>query len=156
MSLSITPVYQNNIDHNVRDIVTKSSWDFLRKKTYREASYRYQICDGVGKNHPVECHEIWEFGDFQKIQSLNGLIALCPSCHEVKHIGLSRLKGNLFHCLQYLSKVNNITLRQAYDYAIYSSGLCKERNNHQWHIELSYLIQFDIEYTPKFINYYKT
>jgi 5-methylcytosine-specific restriction endonuclease McrA len=65
----------------------------LRKRTYRQANYRCQVCGGRGSKHPVECHEIWHYDDENKIQKLMGLIALCPSCHQVKHIGLAQIQG---------------------------------------------------------------
>ena len=75
---------------NVRDHVSKSIWDKLRKATYRQSNYRCEICGDRGSKHPVECHEIWHYDDDKYIQTLTGLTALCPDCHRVKHIGLAQ------------------------------------------------------------------
>ena len=32
-------------------------------------------------------HEIWHYDDENFVQTLIGLIALCPSCHKSKHYG---------------------------------------------------------------------
>ncbi|AKJ73572.1 hypothetical protein SP39_1 [Salmonella phage 39] len=84
---------------NLRSHLSKSNWDVVRKKCYAKANYKCEICGGKGTKHPVECHEIWDFGN-GKI-TLKGLIALCPSCHEVKHIGwlVSVQRGNCTEAL---------------------------------------------------------
>ena len=68
--------------NNVRSIVSKDEWDIIRRKSYKFANYKCQICGDSGINqgykHPVECHEIWEFDDKNKIQYLIGFISLCP------------------------------------------------------------------------------
>lgn len=57
---------------NVRSNVAKKDWDTLRYHTYKQASHRCEICGGVGQQHPVECHEIWDYDDQQHIQTLTG------------------------------------------------------------------------------------
>jgi hypothetical protein len=51
-----------------------------------------EICKETGKTqgykHNVECHEIWEYNDEDKIQKLIGLISLCPICHLTKNISV--------------------------------------------------------------------
>ena len=80
---------------NVRDHVSKTDWDTLRKATYQKAGHVCEICGGRGPKWPVECHEIWHYDDESLTQTLKGLIALCPSCHETKHIGLAGLRGRV-------------------------------------------------------------
>ncbi len=92
---------------NVRDHVSKPTWDKLRKATYQQANYRCEVCGGRGDKHPVECHEIWNYDDINHIQTLFGLTALCPSCHQVKHIGLAGLRGRGEEAEAHLAKVNN-------------------------------------------------
>ena len=66
---------------NVRKLVTYSQWEVIKRVTRRAAHSICQICGGVGKRWPVECHEIWQYNDEAHIQTLIGLIALCPMCH---------------------------------------------------------------------------
>jgi len=51
---------------NVRSNVSKKTWDFLRKSTYKKANHRCEICGGRGDKWPVECHEVWDYDD-QKV-----------------------------------------------------------------------------------------
>ena len=106
MKLTIELVPQTCWYSNVRSNVTKKDWDIIRKKCYSNANYKCEICGGVGKTHPVECHEIWEYDDTNLTQKLIGLISLCPTCHKVKHIGLARINGEDQICINQLMKVN--------------------------------------------------
>ncbi len=63
-------------------------WDRNRKKAYQAAEFRCEICGGVGKRHPVEARERYEYDEASNppCQRILGLIALCPACHAVKHL----------------------------------------------------------------------
>jgi hypothetical protein len=78
---------------NVRDQVPRGDWDRIRREVYERAGKRCEVCSGRGSRHPVECHEVWEYDETAHVQRLVRMIALCPACHEVKHIGLAGLKG---------------------------------------------------------------
>lgn len=78
---------------NVRANVSERSWAALQRLTFTTSGYRCEICTGVGPRHPVECHEIWRFDDRLRLQQLVRLIALCPSCHCVKHLGHTLAAG---------------------------------------------------------------
>ena len=75
---------------NVRTKLSKEQWDVIRKHVYREAGYVCEICGGEGPKWPVECHEKWEWDEATLVQRLVGFVALCPSCHGVKHMGHSQ------------------------------------------------------------------
>ncbi len=85
--LTIELVPQSVFYDNVRALLTQSQWDVVRKQVYSQAYYVCQICGGVGPKHPVEAHEIWQYDDKLLTQTLVGMVGLCPSCHQVKHIG---------------------------------------------------------------------
>jgi len=70
-------------------------WEVLRRRCYRAARYRCEICGGRGPAHPVEAHERWRYEDdgHQGVQTLDGLIGLCPDCHGVKHLARTRAAG---------------------------------------------------------------
>ena len=59
---------------SVRTTVKKKEWDKIRFISYEVANNKCQICGDIGKNqgykHNVECHEIWEYDDLNKIQKL--------------------------------------------------------------------------------------
>ncbi|MBW4641077.1 MAG: HNH endonuclease [Gloeocapsa sp. UFS-A4-WI-NPMV-4B04] len=129
---------------NVRSNVSKQDWDNLRHYTYKQAGHRCEVCGGVGQQHPVECHEIWNYDDQQHIQTLTGLIALCPACHECKHIGLAQIKDRGEIALQHLAKVNKWSLEQAEEYASDCFKIWHRRSQFNWKLDISYLKQFGI------------
>ena len=81
---------------NVRSEVSKSEWDKLRRATYKAAGYRCEICNGKGHKHPVECHEVFEYDDEEKSQTLKRLIAICPKCNGNRWKTLQ--KGHRYQC----------------------------------------------------------
>lgn len=129
---------------NVRSCVSKKDWDKLRKKSYQNAGYKCEICGGKGSRHPVECHEIWNYDDKHKIQKLERMIALCPSCHEVKHIGYASVRGRYDVAIRHLAKVNGWTEEQADNYAQIAFNIWKERSDWQWTLDLSFLDDEDV------------
>ncbi|MBW4533204.1 MAG: HNH endonuclease [Pleurocapsa minor HA4230-MV1] len=129
---------------NVRSNVERPTWDILRKLTYRQARYKCEVCGGRGAKHPVECHEIWHYDDSNYIQTLSGLTALCPSCHQVKHIGLARLQGQGEKAEAQLSKVNDWTTEQTDRYIDGAFALWQSRSCHDWTLDLSWLDRYKI------------
>lgn len=129
---------------NLRSELKQSQWDKLRRKTYRNAHYRCEICGGKGDTHPVECHEIWHYDDEKHIQKLEGLIALCPACHEVKHIGLAGIKGRSKEAAAHLAFVNGWDIAQAKKYINQSFQKWEERSQHEWQLDITWLEQQDL------------
>src|ERR1017187_3032700 len=98
MKLEVELVPSSCFYTNLRSILSKGNWDRLRKYSYEKANLKCEICgeSGLdqGSKHALECHEVWAYDDVNLIQSLVRVEALCPRCHEVKHIGLAGLKGH--------------------------------------------------------------
>lgn len=124
---------------NVRSAVTKADWEVLKKATSERAGRKCEICGGVGPKWPVECHEIWHYDDVKKVQTLKGLIALCPSCHQTKHIGLAQIRGKGTEATIHLAKVNGITLKEATAYIESAFVVWRERSKHQWKLDIDFL-----------------
>lgn len=143
MKLTIELVPTTSFYSNVRSNVSKKEWDRIRKICYKKAKYKCEICDDTGLNqgynHPVECHEIWSYDDINNIQSLEGLISLCPKCHKVKHTGLAFIKNEANIVLEQLIKVNNISVYEAEQYIEESFNIHKNRSKHDWKLDISYL-----------------
>lgn len=133
MKLTIELIPRTAWFNNLRNLVKKSQWDNIRKKVYQEANYKCEICGGVGHKHPVECHEIWEFTNNKII--LKGLIALCPSCHEVKHIGRASVTGNLERAVEHFKKINNVSDEEAEVYIADAFKLYNERSSQEWEMD---------------------
>lgn len=128
--------------NNVRSKVSQEEWNVIRKKCYKNAGYKCEICGGVGEQWPVECHEIWEYDDKKHIQKLVGFVALCPSCHEVKHIGRTEKIGRLKYAMQHLMKVNMLNKTQTDKMIEDAFATWRERSEHEWKIDVSYIDKF--------------
>lgn len=128
---------------NVRTTVTAAEWDKIRFISYAAADNKCEICKETGKTqgykHNVECHEIWDYDDLNHVQTLTGLISLCPTCHQVKHIGRAIAIGKQAECFKQLAKVNKWTQKEIEEHIVASFQLHKERSKHQWILDISLL-----------------
>jgi hypothetical protein len=129
---------------NVRSAVSRTQWDRIRKRVYAEAYDTCQICGGIGEQHPVECHEIWHYDDKKLIQKLEGMIALCPSCHVVKHFGLAQIQGRGEKALKHLMKVNKMKRKDADQYITNAFTIWAERSSKLWKLDISILQNYGI------------
>lgn len=123
---------------NLRSELPKEQWDKLRKECYRKANYVCECCGGKGNKWPVECHEIWAYDDKKKKQTLLGLIALCPSCHEVKHIGFASVRGRLDAATQHLANVNRWSFRKSKEYIDEAFKLWEKRSAYEWELDITW------------------
>jgi len=145
--LAIDLVPLNNWGQNVRTQCPDKVWDRLRRITYRNAKHRCEICGETGldqgRTHPVECHEIWVIDEEKKIQRLDGLIALCPLCHEVIHAGRTvKVKGpeGLAAILDRLCRVNGWTLKQSGDHFREAFATWQKRSQHRYELDISWAL----------------
>lgn len=122
---------------NVRSSVPKSLWDKLRKSVFEKAGNRCEICGGVGKRHPVECHEVWEYDEPGRVQRLVRLIALCPACHEVKHFGRAESQGRGDKALRWLMRVNGWTRQEAVQHVQEAFRLWQQRSLLPWELDMT-------------------
>ena len=124
---------------NLRSQLPKTEWDIIRKQVYQDAGMKCEICSGRGQKHPVECHEVFKYDETNGIQKLVRLIALCPACHSVKHIGLAQVRGRYEEALKHLSEVNNITIDEARELADNAFKDWERRSGMDWELDLSAL-----------------
>lgn len=134
---------------NVRSEVSQDDWDRLRFDVYTQARNRCEVCGGRGPRHPVECHEIWHYDDQHHIQQLLGLIALCPLCHSVKHYGLAAARGVEESAFNHLARVNKWGTEQAVWYISEQFTVWRERSEHNWHLDITWLEQRGISVAPR-------
>lgn len=141
--LTIELVPETSFFNNVRSAVTTSEWNVIKKKCYKKAGYKCEICGDIGinqgKKYPVECHEIWEYDDKSNIQKLKGFIALCPQCHQVKHAGFARINDKESEVIKQLMKINKMTYNMADNYIIESFKIWEKRSEKQWKVDITYL-----------------
>ncbi len=150
LKLTIELVPKSSFYHNVRSEVSTAIWDKIRKFVYKRANYKCEICGEQGDRHPVECHEIWEYFDARSdegVQTLIKFIALCPRCHQVKHLGLSRIRGLEEQAIEHLININECTDEEASAYIDFSFEVWNERSQMEWEVDVRYLDKFLEEIT---------
>jgi hypothetical protein len=144
MKLTIELVPKTAWFKNLRSELPKDLWDRLRTQVYKNANYVCEICGGIGPTHPVECHEVWSYDNTNKVQKLERLIALCPACHEVKHMGLAAKRGRQDIALRHLAEVNGWSLSDARTYAEACFELWAKQSKHKWTTDLHGLTQYGV------------
>ena len=143
IKLTIELVPQTSWYSNVRSEVTTTQWNKIRKKSYEDANHKCEICGDSGKTqgrkHAVECHEVWQYDDQSKTQTLVKMIALCPQCHQVKHAGLANVNGKTEQVIRHLMKVNKMNRSDAVWYLDESFRIWANRSKYQWQLNIDAL-----------------
>jgi 5-methylcytosine-specific restriction endonuclease McrA len=139
--LTIELVPSTSWFNNIRAMVSSSDWDTIKSMTFKKAGYRCEICGGKGHKWPVECHEVWEYDDVNNTQTLTRTIALCPTCHQVKHMGLQLTKfpSRVPRLINHMSKVNNSTRTEMEDYIEECFRVHSERSRCKWTVDVSWI-----------------
>jgi len=142
--LTIELVPSSTWYNNVRSAVTQAEWDKIRRDVYKRANYKCEICGGKGKRWPVECHEVWQYDDEANRQTLVRMIALCPSCHAVKHIGRTSATGDLESAIKHICKVNGWSRQDAKLYIEASFEVWASRSIKEWDVNIEALKEYGI------------
>lgn len=128
---------------NVRTTVKSKYWDKIRNIVYKKANNKCQICGEIGTKqgfkHKLECHEVWKYQNRKKVQKLVKLMALCPLCHQAKHIGRTSFIGKAEEAYERLKKINKWDLIQLSEHIDDAFKKNKERSMHEWKLDLSML-----------------
>ena len=117
----------------------------VRLDTYHKAGNICQICgdNGIsqGLNHAVECYEEWKYvypnyrnSYLRPTQILKELVCLCPRCHEVKHIGLARVRGRGREAMEHFMFINNLSKHVSNIEIGLAFKVWNVRNNVQWDV----------------------
>lgn len=146
MRLTIELVPATSWFSNLRSMLCKEQWDYIRKECYKKAGYKCEICGGRGDKWPVECHEIWDYDDTNRLQKLTGLVALCPKCHEVKHFGLAEMRGRGKEALYHLCSVNEWGLPIGEQYVNDAFATWLKRSGHKYTVDISWLSSVGIDH----------
>ena len=143
IKLSVELVPKSCWGINVRSTVNPKEWDIIRFMSYAKAENKCEICQQNGLDqgfpHRLECHEIWQYNNNEKVQKLIGLISLCPLCHLVKHIGRAFAMGKQPLVFKHLENVNGWEHKQVVEHVAESYELYKKRSKSTWKLDLSLL-----------------
>lgn len=122
---------------NLRSELSQAQWDYIRKIVYKRAGYKCEICGGQGEKWPVEAHERWSYKD--GVQSLVGVQALCPSCHQATHIGLAEVNGKRDEAILQLMTVNGWSRERTEKHVNDAFSKWAERSKESWKLDISRL-----------------
>ena len=133
--------------NNLRSVLSKSAWDFIRKDAYCRFDNKCSVCGRAVKR--LHAHEKWSFDKDKKVQRLEDVVAVCGACHSVIHIGRSQVLGLEDNAIKHFKRVNKC------DYQVYINAL-KIANEKS--IELSKVDSWalDLTWLERFIEKEKT
>ena len=127
--------------YNLRSILSKKQWDYIRNDAKERTSGRCAICGR--KNCRLEGHEQWDYDLDNGVQILKDVISICHDCHSVIHFNRTSLKGDVERAENHYMKVNNCS------YADLRKDLGEANVKHQklntvseWKLDLSWLKRF--------------
>lgn len=132
---------------NVRTVVSAADWDKCKDFVRARSGSLCEVCGGRGRRWPVECHEVWRYDLPTEVQHLDGLVALCPDCHGVKHFGYSQSQGKGAALMLHLARVNRWDLDRCEKYLESCFMLWHARNQVHWELDISYLSTIGIDHT---------
>jgi hypothetical protein len=133
---------------NLRNLLSKKQWDFLRADIKKSADGKCMICGK--KTNKLDAHERWSYDIQTGVQKLEDVVAVCKDCHSVIHIGRTQLLGDEERAEKHFMKVNNCS------YAEYRKALGQANEKHQllnqvpeWALDLTWfkawLEDFDVK-----------
>ena len=136
MSLELVP--RTSWYDNLRTHISNEDWDKIRRRTHAKYKYRCAICGAKGR---LNCHEIWEYYDKERIQMLVGFAALCGLCDRVTHIDLAGVRaseGNLDYekAVEHFMKVNECDRRTFERHREDAFRKWGKRSKHEWTVDL--------------------
>jgi hypothetical protein len=128
-------------NNNLRTVLSKAGWDFIRKDAYARANGKCMICGRPVKR--LEAHERWSYDKDNAVQKLEDVIAVCHACHSVIHIGRTQLLGFEDDAIKHFQRVNGC------DYQGYIKALADATQKSvdlstvsEWSLDLSYLERY--------------
>lgn len=126
---------------NLRSILSKKQWDFIRKDAYARADGRCMICGR--KVTRLEAHERWSYDEDNAVQKLEDVIAVCSMCHQTIHIGRTSLMGKQDRAEDWFMRVNKCSyaeMRQALGLA--TEEHARRNKISEWKLDLTYLKRY--------------
>ena len=70
-------------NNDLSKTLSTKDWDILRKLCYEKSNHKCQICGE--RTDDLDAHEVWQFDEKNKTQTLKDIIGVCSKCHGVIH-----------------------------------------------------------------------
>jgi hypothetical protein len=142
----VTPPYirlwmvpQSAWGKNLRALLEPEQWDIVRRKAYADAGNRCRVCGGRGLKWPVEADEGWEYDEVTRLQTLKGVIALCPDCHGIRHWGKTMVDGGEAAAFERLMRINRWSRTEARAVVDTAFKDWERRSRLEWEIDCSWV-----------------
>ena len=126
---------------NLRTILSKKQWDFLKADAKERANGKCMICGKETKY--LDAHEKWSYDRNKRTQKLEDILAVCKDCHSVIHMERTQLLGNAERAENHFMAVNKcsyVEMRKAMGEA--NEEHQKNNQVSEWLLDLSYLKRF--------------
>lgn len=128
-------------NNNLRTVMSKKAWDFIRKDAYFRANGKCSICGKPSKR--LEAHEKWSFDKEKRLQKLEDVLGICHACHSVIHIARTQVLDFEDEAIKHFRKVNGC------DYQGYINALSEATQKSvdlstvdEWALDLSWLNRY--------------
>jgi hypothetical protein len=122
---------------DLRELLDEDTWQRISSEVAQRAGDRCEICGGRGPRHrPVECHELWRYDERVRVQALVRIVALCPACHTVQHMGFANMHGGGTQARAHLARVNGWSLARTDAHIAEAFRLWAQRNQGPWILDL--------------------
>ncbi len=126
---------------NLRSILSKKQWGFLRADAKERSGGKCMICGKQTKY--LDAHERWSYDEKSCVQKLEDIVAVCKDCHSVIHIGYTQLKGNEERAEKHFMKVNGCSYVEYRKALGLANEVHKRRNEiSEWKLDLTYLKRY--------------
>ena len=132
--------------YNVRARITEEQWKAVCKVVHKKNvgnKWHCQVCHQKGTtqgfNHPVECHEVWEFDDKTRTQKLVNLKTLCPLCHKFTHLGLATKQGFANTVKEHGLRIRRMSISSIEKELKQQYSIANERGQYNWKLDLTYM-----------------
>jgi hypothetical protein len=122
---------------DLTELLDEATWERISLEVSGRAGDRCEICGAGGpRQRPLECHELWRFDDRLRVQALVRILALCPACHTVAHLGFANLHGGGTQARAHLAHVNGWSLAETDAHIAEAFRTWARRNQGPWVLDL--------------------
>jgi len=138
---------------NLRKLFTASKWFEVRTRVYGEFLYTCPFCGSEhwDDRYPWEipkaiggglhAHEIWRYDDEIHTQFLDGITAICPTCHSIKHMFLTQKRVEegalkMEDIISHFCTVNKCMPQDFHQILKYEMLVYHERGKYQWLLDI--------------------
>ena len=127
--------------YNLRNILSKRLWDFIKTDAKKRAQDKCRICGKVHKR--LEAHEKWKYDEKNGVIILDDVLAICPDCHKAIHIGRTALTGDVKKIEDHYMKVNSCSYAEMKEDLRKANEVHRRRNQvDEWKMDISWLKRF--------------